>query len=190
MFAVSPLALDRSTVAHRQVRERDLSRSLELWQQRVAQALERALRTGEEPVSVELLAARAERAVEEQEFVLRRAARTGASFTAHASIDAAIIALARQYPDVRKRWTERVSDVTHDALDNVVGEDSMELHGQVVGVREAFVMPPAELVPAVYWGDKWYFPPNRPNDRATVLPWRPSWGVPGWRLEGTKRVPL
>ena len=69
---------------------------------------------------------------------------------------------SREIPDLRKRWVE--------TMDNRTGEDSKELQGQTVRVDQQFV-----------WRKKTKHgteevrldgPPNRPNCRALVLPWR------------------
>lgn len=59
-------------------------------------------------------------------------------------------------------------------FDARTGDDSFLLHGQTVAVGKPFVwMRPTR-------GGGWkretfMFPPNRPNDRATVIPWDPEW---------------
>ena len=98
-----------------------------------------------------------------------------------------------------QRWSEHCDDSTGMPLDNRVGVDSIAMHGQVAAPGEVFVMPsnaPAPdakgrtEVPEQLVGLSWYFPPNRPNDRAIVQPWHPAWGVPGWRWDGSQRVPV
>ncbi len=62
-------------------------------------------------------------------------------------------------------------------FDDRTGDDSKELHGQVRLVNEPFEwivknskgIPTGEVV-------KYMQPPNRPNDREVVIPWRTSWG--------------
>lgn len=81
--------------------------------------------------------------------------------------------------DVHMRWSEHISDVTGQPFDHRVAEDSFRLHGQVARPGQQFEDPET--------GARFEYPPNRPNDRAVLMPWRPGWGVPGWRLVGGKR---
>lgn len=53
-------------------------------------------------------------------------------------------------------------------FDDVTGMDSIMLHGQTKPVREPFVDP--------YFGRTYMAPPNRPNDREVIVPWRSSYG--------------
>lgn len=55
-------------------------------------------------------------------------------------------------------------------FDNRTGEDSKKLHGQVQNVDQPFVWvkPSGERI-------EYMAPPNRPNDREIVIPWRPGW---------------
>lgn len=95
--------------------------------------------------------------------------------------------------DMWSRWTEHVTD-EGTPLDDRVGVDSEAMHGQVAPPGEPFTQPPTnrrgELVSDSLVGREWTSPPNRPNDRAVLVPWRASWGVPGWRWEGGRRVPV
>jgi hypothetical protein len=50
------------------------------------------------------------------------------------------------------------------------------------------VMPSDPRVSAKLWGKTFDFPPNRPNDRASLDPWRPGWGIPAWVWDGTQKV--
>lgn len=58
--------------------------------------------------------------------------------------------------------------------DDRTGEDSKMINGQVVGMDEPFKDPlgPSEGRPATFM-----HPPNRPNDRETVVPFHPDWGT-------------
>lgn len=89
-----------------------------------------------------------------------------------------------------KRWCELVDDVTGRPMDNRVGNDSLVLHGQVVEHSGLFVMPPDPIVHPSFWNKAWFSSPNRPNDRSITMPWRPAWGVPGWRWVDNKKVPV
>jgi hypothetical protein len=102
-------------------------------------------------------------------------------------------AVAKDVPGTWLRWTEHVSDAGVP-LDDRVGEDSLALHGQVAAPGGLFTMPPAtpdgKLVSPSLVGQSWQYPPNRPHDRAVVLPWRSEWGSPGWQWKGGRRVPV
>lgn len=74
------------------------------------------------------------------------------------------------YPDVLLRWTEFVDDDSREPLDERVGEDSLRLHGQLR-------RPGGIFYDEVNRRDVTE-PPNRPNDRATIVVWRASWGEP------------
>jgi hypothetical protein len=94
--------------------------------------------------------------------------------------------------DMWMRWSEHVSD-DGVPLDDRVGVDSEAMNGQVAPPGGMFTQPPVapdgEAVSGALVGQQWAAPPNRPNDRAVLIPWRVSWGVPGWRWEG-RRVPV
>jgi hypothetical protein len=90
-------------------------------------------------------------------------------------------------PGLLNRWTELVDDVTGAPLDNRVGIDSMHLHGQVAQPGGLFFMPAGAPVSPSLQGGAWTHPPNRPHDRAVLLPWTPGCGVPAWSYQtGTK----
>jgi len=95
-----------------------------------------------------------------------------------------------EFAGVRSRWTELVSDSTGLPLDNRVGLDSMALHGQVARPGRLFVMPPDAPVKSSLIGGSWSHPPNRPNDRAIILPWMPGWNVPTYTMERGFRSPV
>lgn len=63
-------------------------------------------------------------------------------------------------------------------FDNVTGADSYGQHGQIRRVRDPFQDSKGRLYQA---------PPNRPHDRAVVIPHRGSWGE---RVEHLERVPV
>lgn len=87
------------------------------------------------------------------------------------------------------RWTERVDDLSGKPLDKKVAEDSLVLHGQVARPGGVFTMPDDPRAGKLA-GRSWAHPPNRPNDRSVLLPWQRHWGVPGWILQGGKRIDL
>lgn len=97
----------------------------------------------------------------------------------------------RVLPGLAMRWTERVTD-GGSPMDKRVGVDSMAMHGQVARKGESFVMPPTapngKRVSSKLSGKRWKHPPNRPQDRAVLVPWHPGWGTPGWRWQGGQRV--
>lgn len=100
-------------------------------------------------------------------------------------------------PDLMLRWTEFVNDETGAPVDEKTAEDSLAMHGQVVEPGELFVMPeempdgsPVSKRSAHLVGLGWDHPPNRPNDRAIVLPWQKEWGIPAWKYEKGRRVDI
>lgn len=97
---------------------------------------------------------------------------------------------AKSLPGLMMRWSEQVSD-TFVPLDDRVGDDSIAMHGQITTPGGLFTMPPAgpsgEEVSVSLIGKQWSFPPNRPHDRAVVVPWSPEWGVMGWLYSSGER---
>jgi len=113
-----------------------------------------------------------------------RVARTEAS----RAYNQAQLVAADEIEDLWMRWTERINDFSGLPMDNRVGEDSKALHGQVARPGETFTMPlggPSKMV-----GRQWTAPPNRPNDRAILVPWMPGWDVPAYVVEGGRKKPL
>lgn len=103
----------------------------------------------------------------------------------------AIVAAQEELPDLYERWTEYVDDRTGKPLDDRVANDSLVLHGQVVAKGGQFIMPPDSRVSAKVWNKRYDHPPNRPNDRAVLTPWRPHWrDVPAWEYRNGERVSL
>lgn len=119
---------------------------------------------------------------------LARIARTEAAFAANGAAHDAIALLAREHRHLYQRWTERVVDTTWQPMDPRVAADSMALHGQVSPAGGEFTMPPHPAVSAKLHGKTWHYPPNRPHDRAIVLPWLRAWGAPAWRWRSARRV--
>lgn len=112
---------------------------------------------------------------------------------------------AKELPDMMMRWTEYVTDTSPSGMDQRVDVDSIAMHGQVAPPGGSFYFPNtlpegAQLnaeqrkrwpgVQRRFAGKSWAHPPNRPNDRSSIAPWRPHWGVPAWRWEGGRRVQL
>ncbi len=112
---------------------------------------------------------------------------SGAFNRAHA---AGIEALHGADSAMRMRWTEHVDDLTHTPMDARVGKDSLVLHGQVALPGKMFHMPNDSRTPKGMAGKSWASPPNRPNDRAVLLPWKAGWGIPAWEWRNGKRVVL
>lgn len=103
------------------------------------------------------------------------------------------IGVAREViPELQIQWRELVSD-EGIPLDDRVGVDSISLHLQVIVPGGMFVCPPrtpeGEEVPDSLSYEQIAHPPNRPNDRSSIVPWRSGWGVPAWRWAG-RRVPM
>ncbi len=98
--------------------------------------------------------------------------------------------------DLMKRWTEHVDDNTGQPLDERVAPDSIAMHGQVTDPDGAFGFPSDadgmtdKEISSMQERAPWVAPPNRPNDRASLQPWRPGWGIPAWRLIGGERVEM
>lgn len=120
-----------------------------------------------------------------------RIVRTEQAWAYNATHAAAVAAQAEEYPDMMMRWTEHVSDSTGRPMDSRVGADSIAMHGQLAPPGGKFTMPAnAPDVHSSLLGKSWNHPPNRPNDRSVLQPWRPHWGVPGWVLRNGRKVPL
>lgn len=122
-----------------------------------------------------------------------RIVRTEISWASASAMRDAVAEDARADPGLWLRWNEHVSDAG-TPLDDRVGDDSLAMHGQVALPGGQFTLPPTtpvgKMVDSKLVGQTWEHPPNRPNDRAALAPWRPSWGSPGWRWQGGARVPV
>ena len=132
-----------------------------------------------------------------------RIARTETIWAYNATSRQGIQEAAGELPDMMMRWSEHISDTTGTALDNRVDggngriEDSHAMHGQVIAPGGVFrfpnTMPDGSPIPTKlrrFVGQSWSNPPNRPNDRATLAPWRPHWGIPAWQCVNGQRVQL
>lgn len=122
-----------------------------------------------------------------------RIVRTELAFAASASARRANDEQAAELDgDLWSRWSEHVSD-DGAPLDDRVGIDSEAMNGQVAPPGGMFTQPPrapdGEAVSKTLVGREWSHPPNRPNDRAVLVPWRQHWGIPGWVWRG-RRVPV
>ena len=162
---------------------------------RVEQELAKSIATGETPQEA---AQRVADTVGGEWWRAERIARTELAWAFNATRAAGVVETAKVLPDMMMRWSEHVDDNTYAPLDARVAVDSVAMHGQLAAPGEKFVMPPSApvavdgeaLVPEGLVGQSWEHPPNRPNDRAVLAPWRPGWGVPGWTWEGGKRTPF
>lgn len=118
-----------------------------------------------------------------------RIVRTEQAQAYNATQSDAIVENQKVFPDMMTRWTELVEDVTLRKLDDRVGDDSVALHGQLVKPGGMFKIPPGspgKISPGMLSGS-WTNPPNRPNDRSILQPWRPGWGW-GWELVNGAKV--
>lgn len=123
-----------------------------------------------------------------------RIVRTELNYSSSASSRAAADEQAVELDgDLWTRWTEHVTD-DGEPLDDRVGVDSEAMHGQVAPPGGLFTQPPrapdGEKVGDSLAERTWEHPPNRPNDRAVLVPWRVHWDIPGWVWRGGRRVPV
>jgi len=124
-----------------------------------------------------------------------RIVRTETSWAINSTNADGIKEAADVLPDIKKRWSEHVDDDTLQPLDDRVAPDSLAMHGQVVDADGEFRFPDADPGEV---GEKeaarlsaagpWFAPPNRPNDRATIQPWRREWGISAWIWDGGRKV--
>jgi hypothetical protein len=130
-------------------------------------------------------------AIEGEWWQAERIVRTEVAHAYNASHRDAIEDVSHELPDMKMQWEEMV-DEDGNPYDDRVAIDSLAMHGQVADIGEMFFMPPAtpkgDTIPESLQGASWAFPPNRPNDRAVVSPWRREWGIPGWIWRNGKRV--
>jgi hypothetical protein len=128
---------------------------------------------------------------------VERIVRTEGMFSAAVTRLDGMSEAAREFDDLMMQWVEYVGE-DGEPLDDRVAVDSLAINGQLAPPGGVFTMPARSLVPDhkgnydvpdALIGQSWASPPNRPNDRATVVPWRPSWGVAGWVWKNGERVP-
>jgi hypothetical protein len=123
-----------------------------------------------------------------------RIVRTETAWAGNLSISDGIKESAEILPDLMKRWTEHVDDNSGQPLDDRVAPDSLAMHGQITDADGEFDFPDdaEDMTPQAIASMKargpWTAPPNRPNDRASIQPWRESWNIPAYRLVGGGRV--
>jgi hypothetical protein len=92
-----------------------------------------------------------------QEFRALRILRTEVHHAANLNRQDYIEGAEEFIPGLKKQWIA--------VFDARTGEDSMQLHGQVVGVRESFILD-GEPIP---------YPPERPNSRCGIVPYHEEW---------------
>lgn len=129
-------------------------------------------------------------AIRSQRYIAERAATWHASHAFNAAQGDIFEEVWPHVPDLMKRWTEHVDDYTRRPLDKHTAPDSIIMHGQVAFPTDQFVMPPLENSPTSLAGKSWKHPPNRPHDRAVLVPWRPSWGILAWIWRDGKKLTM
>jgi hypothetical protein len=106
-----------------------------------------------------------------------RIVRTEMSYSYGVVKQASMEGLRTELPRLQKKLV-----ATHD---DRTGADSLQLDGQTVEVNHPFVwqVKNAKGIPT---GEvkRYMQPPNRPNDREIVIPWRPEWGGGGIGEQG------
>jgi len=117
-----------------------------------------------------------------------RVVRTELAWAYNATQLDAVHSMKSDFPDMQMRWVELVDDWTLTKMDDRVGNDSVALHGQVA-TKGMFFFPKNPPLPVGDWfnGKSWAHPPNRPNDRAVLQPWRPHWGGYAWEYVGGQK---
>lgn len=115
---------------------------------------------------------RVQGAIADERWRAERIVRTEMSYSFGVTKQASMGVVAQEVPRLRKRLV-----ATHD---DRTGEDSIELDGQTVDWDKPFVwyVKNSKGIPTgrvVYYMQ----PPNRPNDREVVIPWRDGWGDVG-----------
>lgn len=120
-----------------------------------------------------------------------RIVRTELMHASNATQADAIADSRKVMPDIMMQWVEMVSD-RGSPLDDRVGVDSLALHGQVTAPGRPFTCPArapnGKTVSDSLAYEEIDHPPNRPNDRATIVPWRPGWGIYGWKYVNGRRI--
>lgn len=103
----------------------------------------------------------------EERWKAERIVRTEGIYAHGATKQAALDRTAEAMPGLQKKWIESFDDRT--------GDDSFIIHGQTVPAGELYRWKRKTR------GGGWVLesiahPPNRPNDRATSIPWDAAWG--------------
>jgi hypothetical protein len=125
----------------------------------------------------------------DQWWKVERVAATEASAAFNSAQDVGMSILWAGEPGLMKRWTELVDDATGRPLDNRVAPDSMVMHGQLAKPGGKFRMPSSAIgkFSSALMIGSWDHPPNRPHDRAVLVPWLPGQGVLGYELRGARK---
>lgn len=181
---VSDLVESRASSLLR-VHEASMARYGSALVQRMEQQLSLSVLTEETPMEA---ADRIERVADLGWAGAERIVRTEQAYAFNLGHRDALVEASADLGDLYMRWTEHVDD-DGDPLDTRVGEDSVAMHGQLAEPGGLFTMPNDEDVSESLRGRSWEHPPNRPNDRAVLAPWRYGWGIPGWFYRGGRRVP-
>jgi hypothetical protein len=137
-----------------------------------------------------IMLAKIDEAIHAHRWRVELSASYSAASAYNAAQDRSVRALHGTMPDIRKRWTERIDDATGRPYDDKVAPDSFVLHGQVVAGDRLFEMPADSRAPHRMIGATWPHPPNRPNDRAVITPWRRGWGIPAYEIVNGRRRAL
>ncbi len=134
------------------------------------------------------------------ERIVRSESAYGAGMTARDGIEEA----AEVVPGLMMQWREHMTD-GYVSLDSRVADgttingvkksaDSSAMHLQVAEPGGVFTMPPTDPngnpTPKGLRGQTWESTPCRPNGRESITPWSASWGIPGWRWTGGRRVQM
>lgn len=155
--------------------------------EKVEQSLAQSLLTGDSGYAA---VDRVRGAIDGEWWRAERIVRTETAWAFNATQMDATAEASKTFVDMMMRWSELVADITLVKLDNRVGDDSVAMHGQLARPGAYFVMPlsnPGLKVSQSMVGQSWTQPPNRPNDRATLTPWRPGWGW-GWEYTNGRKV--
>ena len=158
----------------------------------IAQAIHRdlgELRADFSQHKIRDVVAKIESTTEDQWWQVERLVRTETASSWNAAANDSLMTAAQELPQLRSRWTEMINDLTNIPFDKKVAVDSVVMHGQVARPGFPFTMPSDPRV-TKYAGKSWVYPPNRPQDRAVLVPWMPSWGIPGWQTVGDSRIDL
>ena len=125
-----------------------------------------------------------------------RIVRTETAWASNATARDGMAAASEELPDLMMQWSE-YCEADGEPLDDRVGVDSIAMHGQLAPPDGMFTCPPTAPYPDEHGetrvskglaGEQWEHPPNRPNDRSALAPWRRDWELPGWKWQGNRRI--
>lgn len=112
---------------------------------------------------------RVQDAIGDERWRAERIVRTEMAYSYGVVKQASMEAVAVEVPRMQKRLVA--------TWDDRIGDDSKQLDGQTVDVSQPFVWQVKDAKGAPTGRTVRYMqPPNRPNDREVVIPWRPEWG--------------